>query len=467
MTLGQGSVALLFVVYIFAARLLGDVAFGEFSLGLAIAAVLFILPSWGSGRYSSIIAARDPDRTEEILATYLGLTLPLAVVCIPLVGAVSFLITGNSTVVAVAVILGVDELVREIGNVLRLLFRVHDQYPLEALTWFTERGGIIVAASAALLVAPHPVVLAAAFAGGRALGAVVTAAYFRRRVARIRIRFDPQALGELFRAGTPLALRRGIGMVTFRVDMLFLGALRPTREAGWYASIYTIMEGAIMFPQAVTGAFGPTLSASHAEGRRDVIQRLYGRGLKYLVLIGLALAAGLALLAEPFIQLVYGSEYLPAVPGLMILALAVPFVFVRSLTTEVLDDIDLRGASVRIFGLALLLNVVLNIVLVPRYGFLGAAASTVATELCLAAMMITALARAGYRPGLVRHLRGPVLAILPTAGVLLLLRDAPLLAVPAAGALYLLALTVFGTWDDKDLDLFRTLLARVRGNREA
>lgn len=461
--MGQGSVGLLFIVYIFAARLLGDTAFGEFSLGMAIAAVLFILPSWGSSKYSSIIAARDPDRTEEIVATYLGLTLPLVVFYFPLVGVASLLITGNPTVVAVALLLGLDELVRELGNGLRLLFRVHDEYPLETLTSFAERGGIVVTASLALLLAPHPVILAGAFASGRAVGSIVTAVYFRRRIGRIGIHFHLPDLRRLFIEGTPLALRRGIGMLTFRVDMLFLGAMRSSREVGWYGSIYTIMDGAVMFPQAVNGAFGPTISASYAEGNRNMVRRLYRRGLKYLVLIGLILGGGFALLSEPFVGLVFGREYLPAAPGLMILALAMPFVFVRSLTTEVLDNVDLRGASMKMFGVALLLNVVLNILLVPRFGFLGAASSTLATEACLATTMILALKGAGYEARLFAQIRGPVLAILPAATVMYLLRHSPILAAATGLPVYLVALTVFGTWDQKDRELFRTVIGRIRG----
>lgn len=466
-TLGQGSVALLFVTYILAARILGGDGFGDFSLGLSIATILLMLPAWGSNRYSSIMAARDPERTESILATHLGLTIPLALLYFPLVAGVAFLVSGETVVVWIAILLAVDLLAREFGNALRLLFRVHGEYPLETLTAFGERGSIVALTLAILFVSPDPVHLAAGFAGGRILGAIATAILFRRRVGRIRARFAVREILELFAAGTPIALRRGIGLVTFRVDMLFLGGMRPAREVGWYASIYTIMDGVLMLPQAVNGGFGPTLSANHAAGRTDVVLRLYQRGLKYLLIIGLLLASILGVLSRSIVEIIFGEEYLSAAPALTILSLSVVFLFLRSLATEILDNVDLREAAVRIFAAGLILNVGLNAILIPPYGILGAAASTVVTEALLMVGMLRALAHSGFPGHLFRQLRSLLPAIVAPLMLMWWLDDLPFVALSAAVPAYAAGLFLFRAWDQKDMELFRALIARLRLRRRS
>lgn len=458
---GQGSTGLLFITYIVAARTLGDAGFGEFTFGLTIATLLVMFPTWGSSRYSSIRAAREPGRTDEILGDYLGLTVPLTLLYFPLVFLVGHLASGNPTVVWVAVLLGGDLLAREFGNLLRLLLRVHDEYPLETLTGFGERGAILVLALAVLILWPDPVLLAAAFVGGRVVGVLVTAALYRVRVGPIRIRFVRGALRELFVGGTPVALRRGLNLVTFRVDMMFLGAMRPPRELGWYGSIYTIMDGVVMLPNPVNGSIGPTLSANFGEARLDVVTRLYQRGLKYLVVVGVLLTALFAILAAPLVNLVYGETFQPAAAALTILAFSIVFLLVRSLATEVLDNVDLRGASARIFALALLFNVALNILLIPRYGYLGAAASTVVTEAWLMGAMVWALRTAGFPARLLAQVRGPLLSIVVPAGLMWFLIDTPFLASLLGSLVYLAGLFVFRTWDDKDLDVFRGVWGRL------
>lgn len=465
-TIGQLSVALLFVVYVFAARALGDTAFGQFMLGLAIASMLFMIPAWGAARYSAITAAREPDRTADIVATYLGFTLPVSALYFPVLAWVASLIGNDATVVHVALLLGVDQLARAVGNCFRFIFRVHDAYPLEALTSFTERGAIVILAAVVLLIRPDPVILAAAFAAGRLAGALVTITLFQRRIAPVRVRFDLAAIRRLAVGGTPLALRQGVGSLTFRVDLLFLGALRSAREVGWYGSVYTVMDGAIMLPQSVNGSLGPTISANFGKGDLETVRRLYHRGLKYLVIVGLFLGAALAVLAHPFVVLVYGGEYAPAVPALVLLALSIPFVFVRTNTTEVLDNVDLRATSLRIFAVGLAINVVLNMLLVPRYGHVGAAGATLVTEAALAIGMGASLAREGYRVGILSLLRAPVLAIAPAAGLMWPMREVPVLAGLAGALTYLAVLDLAGAWDEKDLQLFSGIGARLRGKRD-
>jgi O-antigen/teichoic acid export membrane protein len=460
---GQGSVGLLFITYIIAARLLGDAGFGEFSLGLTIAAVLITIPAWGSSRYASIAAARDPARTEELIATYFGLTIPLAFLYFPAVGAVALLISGPGTIPVIALLLGADMLAREVGNAIRTLFRVHDAYHLETLTAFVERGAIVVGAAIVLILRPDPVLLAAAFAAGRGCGALITALIFRRRVCRIGAAFDTMRLRQLFVLGTPLALRRAVSLLTFRVDMLFLGGMRSSQEVGWYGSIFTFMDGVIMMPNSVTGSIGPTLSANFGEGRREVVDRLYQRGLKYLLIVGIFLGAVFLMLADAIVAIVYGAEFAPAAIALKILSIGVLFMLLRGLTTEVLDNVDLRGASLRVFVVGLVTNVVLNIILVPRYGYLGAAASTVVTEAILMGGMMWALSQAGYASRFLHYLRAPALAIAAPLSLMWVLAGTPVLAGLAAAVTYFLGLTLFGAWDDKDRSLVANILSRRKG----
>ena len=461
--LGQGSVGLLFVTYILAARVLGDSGFGEFTLGMTIAALLLALPAWGTSRYASILAARNPERTQDIVSSSLGLTIPLALVYFPLVWVIGVLVAPGSAVVWVALLLGVDLLAKEYGRLLRLLLRVHDAFVLDALTVFAERGFMIAAAVTVLLVRPDPVVLAFGFAAGRVLGALVTTAVFGRSVCGIGVRFAFPSIKSLFRGGSPLALRRVIGSLSFRVDMLFLGIMRSTGEVGWYGAVFTLMDGVAMFPNVVTGSLGPTLSANFGEGRHEVVNRLCQRGLKYILVVGLFLGAVFAVLADSVVEILYGSEYAPASAALRILSLPVVFIFLRRHATEVLDNVDLRSVTVWIFGVGLAANVALNLALIPRYGYLGAAASTAVTEGYVMGAMLWTLHRAGYPACLLQQLRAPTFAIVLSILIMWILAGAPLVAGAAGGIVYVSGLTLLGVWDEKDVLLFRSIAARARG----
>jgi len=461
--LGQGSVALLFVVYILAARILGNAGFGDFSLGTTIALVLLALPAWGTVRYASILAARDPERTEDILSPSVGLTAVLALVYLPLVWVTATLVRDSDVVTRVAVLIGVDLLAREYGNLMRYLMRVHGAFALDTVSVFAERGLMVAGAAFVLLVEPDPVLLAAAFAAGRTLGVSITGALYRARVGPIGMRVDPPSLRRLFSGGTPIAIRRGLADISFRIDMLFLGALRPSTELGWYGSIYQLMDGVVMLPSLVTESLSPTLSANFAEGRLDVVQRLYERGAKYLLLGGLFLSAVFAVLAEPIVQLLFGAAYAPAADALRLLSPAVLFIFLRRQATSVLDNVDLRSSTVWAFAGGVATNIVLNSLLVPSYGYLGAATATSVSEALLMGSMIWILSQAGYKPVAVTLIRAALLSIGLATLVMWTLVGVPVLAFLAAAAVYLVSLTALRVWDEKDMLLLRDLRRRRAG----
>lgn len=467
MALAKGTAALTAVVFIVAARVLGDSAFGDFALGLSIAGILAIVHGWGTNRYSYIIAARRPADTADILATNLGLTVPLAALYLSLVWAVATIVVGREVVVLVSVVLGVDMLVRGFGKLLRLLFRVHDLYRFESITLLVERTGVVVAAGAVLLVAPSATALAVSFAVGRLLGTAVTAVVYTRRVGRIGIRFDRRQSGELLAAGTPIALRGALSSVNLRADTLILGGMRPSREVGWYGAVYKLLSAALAVPSVVLGSVSPHFSANFAADRLDVVRRLFRRAVKYLLVAGLFLGAVLGVLSEPVVRLVYGSEYAPAAVALRILSVTVVFAYFRQSAVELMDTCDERRASVRIFAVAVTVNVALNLALIPQWGYVGAAVATLVSEAMLAGALLWWLVRRGLVEGLLGVAARPLLAALAAGAWMHLLSDRSLLAAATGGVLYLVALSLLRVWDAKDLELARTLATRAQDRLEA
>lgn len=452
---------LLFITYILAARALGAAGYGDFTLGMTIALLLMALPAWGTARYTSILAARRPDRTVEVLSGSVGLILTLGAVYLPLVWLTATLVSPRQVVVQVALLLGIDFIARELSILLRVLLRVHDAFATEMTTVYAERVLMFAAALAVLAVAPGPVALAAALTAGRMGGTVVTTVLFVRRVGSFVPRFELGALRELWQGGTPIAVRRAIGSLSFKVDTVFLGVMRSATEVGLYGTVFTLMDGVLMFPTVVTGSMGPTLSANFSEGRQEVVGRLYRRGLKYLVLSGLFLAAVFAVLADPVVDMLFGAEYAASAAALRILSISVVFVFVRRQATEVLDNVDLRSTTAWIFAAGLGVNVLLNFVLVPPFGYLGAAAATVVTEGYLMGAMLWSLHRASYRSAWLRSFGAPALAITVGAVPMWLLREHPFVAVALSAVVYLGGLTALRVWDDKDRLVLKGVAAKV------
>src|SRR6266511_3986331 len=180
------------------------------------------------------------------------------------------------------------------------------------------------------------------------------------------------------RESWPLFLNQLLQGLFFKVDAILLPALGGLLAAGAYAAAYKVSEGAGILSSSFTLALFPRLATTSATSDA------YRMALRILLQLGFPLAAGIALLAEPIIAVVGGREYLPdAAVALAILICYLPLSYANGLTQYVLIAAGRQRALTVAFVAALVFNLVANVLLIPRYGYVGAAWVTVLSELVL------------------------------------------------------------------------------------
>jgi len=246
------------------------------------------------------------------------------------------------------------------------------------------------------------------------------------------------------REAWPLFVNQLLQGLFFKVDALLLPGLAGDAAAGVYAAAYKVSEGAGIVSSSFTLAIFPRLS------RTSDLTSAYRMALTILLQVAFPLAVGIAILSEPIVGLVGGREYLPdSAIALTILICYLPLSYVNGLTQYVLIAAGKQRLLTSAFAIAFVFNVVANFALIPRYGYVGAAWVTVASELVLLVPFRAAAARIAPGVSLLKEVRAPVLATLLMAPVVWWLRDAthPLIAMLAGGVIYPLALMTLGGVD--------------------
>jgi O-antigen/teichoic acid export membrane protein len=133
-------------------------------------------------------------------------------------------------------------------------------------------------------------------------------------------------------------------------------------------------------PSLFTFALFPVMSRQAREDR-PALRRSYTLAVKLLSAVALPLAVVTTALAPIMVGLLGGREFLPfGATALAILVWSIPFGWINSVTNYLLIALDQQRGLTRAFAGALVFNVVLNLVLLPKYGFAAAAATTIASE---------------------------------------------------------------------------------------
>src|SRR5712692_299177 len=187
-----------------------------------------------------------------------------------------------------------------------------------------------------------------------------------------------QAQIRWLRESWPLFMNQLLQGLFFKVDALLLPGIAGLVAAGVYGAAYKVSEGAGIISSSFTLALFPRLS------RSGDTSEAYRMALRLLLQVGLPLAAGIALLAEPIVAVVGGREYLPdSAVALAILICYLPLSYANGLTQYVLIAAGRQRLLTAAFVGALVFNVVANLLLIPRFSYVGAAWVTVASELVL------------------------------------------------------------------------------------
>jgi O-antigen/teichoic acid export membrane protein len=183
--------------------------------------------------------------------------------------------------------------------------------------------------------------------------------------------------------------------------------------------------------------------------------------VRLLLQTAFPLAAGIALLAEPIAGLVGGRAFLPdAAVALAIVIWYLPLSYANGLTQYVLIAAGRQRWLTGAFVGAFLFNVAANLVLIPRYGFVGAAWVTVASEFVLLVPFRWAAERVATGVSLLAEARAPILATALMAPVVWWLRDGvhPLAASLAGAVVYLTGLWSLGGIRQQHWQLLRSVL---------
>ena len=199
---------------------------------------------------------------------------------------------------------------------------------------------------------------------------------------------EPVSLSVLFRQVLPIGLGIVLSSLYFRIDVFLIEWWKGTESVALYSAVFRLVEGLRLFPAAVLAVVFPELC-------RDFSWKTLGWTCLGLLGLGAAVGALSARWAAVLIEVLYGQSYLQAVDAFKILLLALPLLFLNFALTHQLMAWGLQRFYALLCAGALLCNLGMNWILIPRLSIGGAAWSTLGTEVFLTAGCALILIRKG------------------------------------------------------------------------
>lgn len=368
-----------FALSVVIARTLGPADFGIYSYALATIALFAFLGQAGLDALLMREIVRAPERVASILSG--GLCLRWGGAVCAAIGSIGmtmlFASTDTQSAILLVCILSLSGLLQA-GWVVESLLLANRRFADVAQAKMSAYVFAAVLRLGALLLPSPLVCLAIAIVLESLLCLMLL-----WRASRHHVAIDGASLGKpdfqhiaaLAKLAAPMLLSAFTVAVYSRIDVFMLGRMLGSEAAGLYTAGTLLSEGFYLLPTAVMTAAGPRLAQLYLRDETAFGHELH-RVLRLLSAAGLGIALAVTLLAPLVLPWLFGPTYALASPILQIHIWSTWAVFVSAASDPYYINHDLRRHYLLKTAVAAIVNIGLNLVLIPRLGPVGAAWAT-------------------------------------------------------------------------------------------
>jgi O-antigen/teichoic acid export membrane protein len=207
--------------------------------------------------------------------------------------------------------------------------------------------------------------------------------YYSRPYAKIGFAFDWSLWSDIMSRAWPLVLTIVLNLVYLKTDTLLLSLLKSPTDVGLYGAAYKVVDVLVAIPFMIGGTILPILSMRWQSGAREDYSRAWQKIFDATSLLVWPAIIGGYVLATPIMAVVAGTDFVGAGPILEILIFAVGGVFFSSFFSYTMISFNSQRKLIGAYLFTALTALVLYLIFIPRFSYIGAAWVTVYSEIAI------------------------------------------------------------------------------------
>lgn len=362
-------------VTIYIARFLGPEQFGILSYALAIITLFLVISRFGMDSILVRDLAKNPDESKKYIGTAFILMFLASIVSILCLNILIYLFESSYEIKIYILILSVSILFQTL-----LVFDYAFQAEVKAKYSSISKSLALVVASSIKIylvwIKAELLYFVIIYSSESIfIGLFLLIAYYKKNKVLLLPIYDSKLAKEMVQSSWPMVLAAISSILYMRIDQIMIKNMLDTNQLGIYSSAVKIYEGWIMIPYIISISLLPAiikLKASYPERYIIGFTKLFSS----LFWVSILVALIVSFFGEYIIIYTFGSAYIDANKVLMIVMWTGAFVALGSVSARYLTIEGMeKKIAFRTF-LALIINIIANIVLIPIYGIEGAAIAT-------------------------------------------------------------------------------------------
>lgn len=377
-----------FVYYSYLATGIGPAATGKYNFALQFASIFVIFMDFGLGPVLTREGARHEQEVEKNFRHTLGLKIVLIVTSLVAMAAVSgFGLTQfkniDSTDLLLIGLAGIVIIFDTVTFTLLSTFRALRNLAVESIAIVMYQ--LIIFGGGIFFITQHyptPFLVGALIVGSLSNMLFVGILLKKKTGISFKPIFDRTQFKHLLRLSIPFALAGIFFKLSGTIDTILLKILSEDRFVGWYSLAYKLSFALTVLPGSFASSFFPVAAATF-ESNKEKLGPLFEKATMYMMALSLPIAVGIYFLSDEIIFSVYGQAWEASIDPLKILGVTLIFTFWNYPVGNLLNAANKQTLNTSNMAIALLVNIGCNLLLIPKYTFIGAAASAFISSLVL------------------------------------------------------------------------------------
>jgi len=216
--------------------------------------------------------------------------------------------------------------------------------------------------------------------------------FWGTRYLTLRFFWDTDYLQGFLKESLPMGIVAVLAAMHFKIDTILLSILKPAFDVGIYSAAYRVFESLMIIPGVFSGLIFPRLAELYSQDQK-LFCRLLQKSFNSLALMVFPVVIIFYFLAPQVIQIVAGDEFATSVAPLRILLFSLFGIYFIGILNYALIAAKKQVFLIYVWLFISTMNIFLNLGLISRYSYRGAALSTLITEVLAFLALLFALKR--------------------------------------------------------------------------
>ncbi len=458
------SLVLLFLAYILLTYYLGPYRYGQFQFVLSYATLFGVIIDFGIQQYIIKKSSEDRNQAKKYFHNFLAVEIVLATAVYGAMLAIAAFNNYEPVVFKAIAVAGLGVAVHGLTYPFLAVMTVHyDLKKVAFLNFLASLINVILifitiwSGGGIVMLTLQQVIYAT-------LAVIIYYHFIQKHIGKPEIMkgfrsLDKQFIRGLFLAALPFAMLVGFSTVYNRIDVVLITKFLGYAQTGLYSAAYKFYDLLAFFPAVVSHSLYPLFASLMAEGKITDIRAILERYLRFMAALAFPIGVGGMLLAKPIIGIL-SPAYTDAAAILAILVWAPSILFLYIVVNSLVIS-QLTKWAVVITGANVIINIVGNIILLPRVGIVGAAIMTLVSEFLQGLFYFYFVRKKITDFKFFSILWQPILASCIMGVAVWFVRDKHLIAAVLVGvAVYSLALLVLRFFQKDDIAFVKSLFSK-------